>query len=393
MPVAVIPALALLVAALVALALTYGWKTFVNAVASLIPNWHIPLLGNIRGAVVNLANGAFDLALAGFDATIALLAPLILLPWRFGEQLVGRIVSAVLEGFNTAEWIITSYVPSKVASLTRSIATALTKAENYAAAKVASFTRSLAADLVKAEAYAKALYSTAISSVATVLTKADALAHSLVDHLASVVTSLVTNAVTLTHSLVDHLASVVRADVAALEAKSDAAVAALGRAVATDVTQLTQKIGVATATAAAATLGTISTDIEHVLDPTRAALADAIGDVTAVAAGDFADVTSWIRDIPLTRVTDIAGVTAIAVSTAGALSRYLEKCGMPNCRNLSSIGRLLHDLESVVGAGSFLPAILEMVHDPAGAADELAGVFDDLTTDTVSGIRSLLGVG
>ncbi len=111
-----------------------------------------------------------------------------------------------------------------------------------------------------------------------------------------------------------------------------------------------------------------------------------------VAATDFPDITAWLKGISTTAATDIAGVTALSVATAGTLARYLERCGMPNCRNLSKIGRDLQDLFALIEGGSFLALIAYMISDPEGAAREAQSVLGPVVDDIGNGIRDLIGV-
>jgi hypothetical protein len=129
-------------------------------------------------------------------------------------------------------------------------------------------------------------------------------------------------------------------------------------------------------------------------------LSDVWGDVTAAVAGaegviasDFPDILAGLRAIPRAIPADVAGEAVLAGAGVIALTRYLEQCGIPNCRNLSKYGRDLRDLLGLIEGADFLAWLLELAHDPAGAAREVDGVLGGITRPIAAEARSLFGVG
>jgi hypothetical protein len=129
-------------------------------------------------------------------------------------------------------------------------------------------------------------------------------------------------------------------------------------------------------------------------------LSDVWGDVTTAAAAaegviatDFPDILAGLKDIAGAVPADIAGVAALTGGLSIALTRYLEQCGVPNCRNLSKYGRDLRDLLGLVEGADFLAWLVELAHDPHGAAVEVETVLGGITRPIASEARSLFGVG
>lgn len=145
-------------------------------------------------------------------------------------------------------------------------------------------------------------------------------------------------------------------------------------------------------TAASQAVGSLVTDIDHVIEPVAVGLIDDVGSLVGTLATDFPDVSSLLRSIDLTKVTDIAGAIAGTMALARALARLSEDCTVPNCRNLSQYGRELQALLSLVGDASFLALLVELIHDPGAGAATVRDLFGPIADGATSLARDMVGV-
>lgn len=196
----------------------------------------------------------------------------------------------------------------------------------------------------------------------------------------------------------DHVYDTITAGVAAAEADAarvakslfGTAEADAARALATVEAGIESDISAVAHSIAGVAAGVIATDIEHGVEAITGDLTDAVAGAITAAEGGFADVTDWVKQIPFTQALDLAGVTAMSIATAGALTRYLEQCGEPNCRNLSKFGRDLKDLESLLGSADLLQFLIDLIRNPSGFARSLFDEFQPLISEGESFITSLV---
>lgn len=393
MPLLAVPAALAVILAIMCVLVIYGGQAIGKLVSYVVPNWHIIGLGNLRTTVEDGINVAVAYA---SDALDHLIAPAV--TWTLGwvSRFVGlydKILSAVATVRGVATWIVTTYIPREVSALGRAITAARVAAEAYAATKVAGLAKIVAADLTKAERYALAKVDSLAATVAHDVTSLEAYARTEVAGLAKTVAADLTKSEAYAKALLAGVVSTAAADLAKAEAYAAAQTAGLAKVVVQDVTALGGQIIAAEQTAVSTALGVIATDIDNVTAPAIEALDGAVAGALGVAGTDFPDITSWLKGIPLDGITSIAGVTALSLSVTGALAKALEDCVMPNCRNLSGLGRDLQALLGLVEDASFLGLIVALITDPEGAARDIESGLGGLATDTIDGAKSLLGVG
>lgn len=120
-------------------------------------------------------------------------------------------------------------------------------------------------------------------------------------------------------------------------------------------------------------------------------LTDAAAGAVDAAQGGLSDVTDLLKSLPREVPASLAGVIAgLGVSTL-AVTRYVEECGIPNCRNLSDLGRFFAGLLSAAEDAALLALLVEAVTDPAKAARTISDVVAPIVTDTATMFRSLIG--
>lgn len=108
-------------------------------------------------------------------------------------------------------------------------------------------------------------------------------------------------------------------------------------------------------------------------------------------AAEYPDLASQLRNIPLTVPGDIVGaLTAVGAITI-PLTQYVERCGIPMCKNLSGFGAELQALLGLVGDGALLAFIIEAATNPEAAADETQSIATDIINPIVDAVKGLVG--
>lgn len=393
MPVIVVPGIAAIVLAIIALLAFWGIAYIAKMVANLLPSYKFPIIGSLRSIAVAFANTFIDIIGKVFDQVMSPINDLIEAPIQVVANLFNRVWVWLQNLDAVIRWTILTYVPREIASVARIAANDLIAAEQYTASEAATLRNTVAADLTKAEQYAATNIENTFHVLSTDITNAVAAAAAATAGLTKTVAKDLTIAEQYAATNIENTFHVLSADIAAAEAYTDAQVGALGRTVAADVASIDAKIAGTLTTTAAATLGIISTDIDKAIQADIAGIEAAVDGAITTAAGGFGDITEWLGKIDLTKPLDIAGVSTIALSVAGALSKYLEDCGMPNCRNLSALGRDLQALLGLVENASLLALFVGLATDPEGVAQDVATLFTDLADPVISSAKDLLGVG
>jgi hypothetical protein len=389
---AVIP-FAALAAAIVALLTLYATGALARAMASFLPNWHIPGLGHLRDAVISGISHALGWIGNFMDDTVHALAyflnAIVTVPLRLFNGMLSGIEAAA----TVTSWTVRTFVPRELGSLRRWTSAGLAAAHAYVVSWIRALQHSIAAVAAAAHAYTAAWVHNLQATISAGLAVAHTYTATWVGRLQRTAAADLAAAEAYARATAATISGTLAHDIASVDGRLSATAASLSATVATDVVQLEGKIAAAASSATAAALGVISTDIEHVIARELADITGAIGAAEGVAAGDFADVLDWIRGIDISKITDIAGVTALTIGITGALTRYLEKCGMPNCRNLSRFGRDLQALFRFVDDAALLALFIDLAVRPEAAAREFVAVVATPLEDTIGAARSLLGVG
>lgn len=364
--------LAAVAAALFAIALLYGFTLLAEWLARVLPNPRI--LGvhvNIGGVVKSAATHALHGVESLLDAAAGPLYNAIMGPIYTVNNLFVRIGTALANAYVTADWIVTKYVPREIGAVRRwawdrvaytralvaSAATAAHKYSLYVWHEADVFTRAMAAE---AHTYALHIWHEADAYAAKLFGAAEAYTASEVAKVRAMVNTATGAATSTGAKVLDAAKSFTVSETA----KISASVAATAKGIEADIDK-------AASAALTGAVGVITTDIEHVAATTVDDLGDAIGAVVGVAATDFPDIMAWVKSIPLTKALDVAGVTTMSIATAGALTRYLEECGMPNCRNLGKFGNELSNLGSLIGAAEMIAFLVAAIRNPDSVAREI----------------------
>lgn len=384
-------AIGAVIIALVALLVLYGGSYLAKAVAQLVPN--VPIIGSAIKSVILAASSALESwALATWDHVLRPVADLILAPIVAIKGIISDTALAIAETIDTANWVIDTYVPAGIRAV-----------ESYAAGKVTTLANRVTDDVISLNRKITIAVSTAEDYTDTWIKRE---AQRITDDVASLnnkITAAIGTAEAYAAVHITDLARVLATDVATLdghiaaslstaETYALAQVTGLADAVRTDVAELDNKITAAEQTAISSAVGIITTDIDQAIEATRDAVTGAVDGAINIAADGFTDIVAGLRDIDWAQIGDIAGVVAGTGAIATVLGRYLEDCGIPNCRNLGGLGRFLENLLSDASLAALLAMLVMMIKDPEGAAQITMSDLGGLAQDALNTAVSLVGV-
>lgn len=368
MPVVAVGAVAAVIAALMALLLLYGAAALAKMVANLVPNWHIPGLGNIRSAVLGAANSALRTVAGWLDSAVGNVAHWILAPWHIMNAIYAKLISV---GHSIYHAILAARL------LAHTIYKALLHFIAVEFATAIHLARYLYAQAI---AFAHAVESTLLHFIAA---RVDSLIH-LIDVLHAA-------AIAYAASIYSTLLHFVGERVSSLENLIGVSVAgALAEAHALYEQALAYARAIAHTTATAV-VGALVTDVTNAVHADWVKITDEVAALEGVIATDLPDIGALVRAIPRAIPTDLAEVITGALAIEIPMIRFLRECGVPNCKNLGGFGKALQDLFGLAEGVALIGLIEAMVHDPQGTANETVTVLDGALHDTVNTFRDLIG--
>lgn len=392
MPVIALPALAGVAAALLALLLLWGIQAFIKALASIIPKG-LPLIGDslhnliLVGATIAAATAQWLMADLIRPVINFILAPVFaLVNW------LTHLAQWVDTVSHELAWIVTSAIPD---AIHRAISTARALVAAVHAYALHLYHLALTAlhhAISAVRAYALHLYHVAISALHTAISAVRAYALHLYNvglHAMHVAVSAArAYALHLYHvavhdltASIDAVRHLVRAEISVAEKYADSAVSVAVKA-------LTSEITVATA----AVIQVVDVDSVKALGALWPGVLDDIAGLEGVIGLDLPDIGAAVRAIPRAIPLDLTDALTIVGALSIPMLRYMTKCGVPNCRNLSSLGRDLRNLLDDLAGGAFLALLIGLAADPLGTARFLNDEVGPIATDAVNGARNLLGV-
>lgn len=150
------------------------------------------------------------------------------------------------------------------------------------------------------------------------------------------------------------------------------------------------------ATAATNAFGALVTDIDNAITAGLSAIwpdiATVIPELEGVIGTGDADILDALKRIDWTIPATLAGVASLVGVTSLTLARYLKDCGIPNCQNLSQLGQDLQAAIAVVDSAAFLEFIIELIHQPASAAQLFITTVGDVITGGEAIVRDLVSI-
>jgi hypothetical protein len=392
-PIVVIPAFGIVLAGIFCALILASSKYWVKAVAAVIPNWHIPGFSALRDWVLTQTANLVQILDNAFSPVADMAGTIVAAPVAVLKALLSGLRAGIVATASTVVWIVHHGIPDAIHALHLVLNAAVLAARHYATLLVHNLHALVNTLIAQVSHYATLLVHNLHALVNTLIAQTRHYAKALVVTLAaSVVADLAavrTYAAGLVHQVhavintqLDQLARSVKSDVANLTKYVDSEVAV---------------IATTTSAAAVAAAGALVTDLDHGV----AAAVDAVWpDVVAGVKGlegvigtDLDDIMAGLRNVDLTKPASIAAALAGVTALAIPMVRYMRDCGVPNCRNLSHYGRLIHELSGIVADGSLMAMFVGLAADPTGAAHAISDVLSPLVDDTVGGAKSLFGVG
>lgn len=391
MPLVAVPVGAIFAAILAAL-LIWATPTLRRFITFIVPNWHVPGFTSLRDAVLNLFDSVTTAVATALDVVVEPLANWIMAPVYVLAGLFGRFNTAIssIRGFISV--LVSHYLPAMFGYVgqyaQKLVDGAIAKAQGLYNAAIA---------------YAVGLYHRAVALAQRGIDDSNARIHALAGTIATTVGHALVAAETYAQRGIDDSnarIAAVAGTVGALEKTvaatvSSTAVAALNKtvsALSTEVGNLEKSITTTVSSAVAADVRALTTDVEHVAAAAWPDVIDAVDGAIAAAGTADADIAAALRAIPRAVPASVAGVIAGTLGLSIAATKYLEECGIPNCRNLSSLGRDLQALLGFVEDASFLALFVEMIHNPAGGAHLVQETLGAVADDAIGTAKSLLGV-
>ena len=390
MPVLAIPVLAV-VGALLALLILYGAKSLGNFVAHILPT-NIPIIGGaVRRFVVDAVDGAIAVIQVTLENAAAPIAKVISYPVTAVRNMLTNLADAMSEISVALITIKRTFVPHLIAVAVAQLRQVIDSVQSYLYNLLEHNVAALLSDIAAARSYAlhlaNAVESYVLGQLAAVKTQLVADIYAARDyalHLAETVQSTV----------LARLAAVEQSLLAQIAALSTWATARFAQVEALTVAKFAQaEADIVTAERAA--IATSVATVDHAVAAGLSDIWDGVAAGVAAAEGviatDFPDILAGLRAIPESLPLDVAGEAVLAGGAAIALTRYLERCGIPNCRNLSQYGRDLQALLGLVGDASLLALVVELATQPEQAAREVQSLFGGTADAVTRQVRDLIG--
>lgn len=389
--VVVAPVAGILIALLCVL-LAWALVQFAQVVGRLLPDWHIPGFGSLRGTVTNAAAAAEAGIKSAVQSAARPLAQFILAPIIVLRTLFDRLGDNVVAATSALVGITGHLIPAWVTTLRTAITSARTQAFAHADQAVAGLAHTVGADVAN-------LMHAIDSAEATLLADLSRTRAELVALIGSDVSTLHADLVRVSQALQHNidasfgnslslLRSVQASLTAAISAAESRAVNLAHGLVNAAVSELDKAIDVAKA----AVLAEVDALAHGVCLPLWPSVTAGIDAIDKAAAGAFTDTLQGLRAIPRDIPTTLPLALSGVVSVVTALERFTADCTIPNCKNLSGFGRDLQALFGLVEDGVIVALLVEAARDPQGTAHAVHNMIGTPIEASVHAIGALAGV-
>jgi hypothetical protein len=390
-PFEIVP-LAVLAIAIFAMLLLYGITLLIRTLANAIPNWGIPGLGNLRSAFLNGINVALAAQRYAIDLALAPLAAV----WHWMVQAAittaRYFLDVITDLYTVTKWVAHVQVPGIYGA-----ALTFTQAEISLAEASATSALNTVHGVIDADIQAlQGALSNGLAAVESQAAGALAVVHSVLDADIQLVTANLASDLDLAEryaqSLVAAAFAQAQQDLAALETTVTNVTGVLTTDIGNAVNIAERYTDTAVGAAITGTIGALTTDVDNIIDPAWQGIIDDVHGIEGVIGTDLPDILNGIKSIPTTLPVGLVGVAAISIPLARTVATYLRECGVPNCINLSQLGKDLQALLGLVEDASFLSFIVELIHNPTEADHIVNDVFGTVLNDTVATARQLISL-
>lgn len=388
MPLALFPAV---VIALMAVLILLGSQNLAKWIGSVIPS-NLPLIGSwLHNTVVSLAESTVAGITAVLDVTVSPLLSVIEAPLNAVRTLFDDAYNTVHDLYQTVAHVTKITVPWVIAT-----------AQAYTLAKVAAATSTLGRLIDAARAYALALATKAEQYAADAVHAAKTDLLSVIDtYVAKLGVAIdgvrlwagaeITAARAYAAGLVTTAVSDLTGLLEQLRASTAAAITAVTGLLHTEIAATIRTAETLAADAQAAAIKAVDVEVPHALAGVWTDVLDGVDGAVTAGAGAFDDVLGDLAKLARAVPADVAAATAVTGALAVTVTRYLERCGIPNCRNLSGFGSELQAILGLVGDAAFFALIIELIEHPSDGARTVETLFTGAIDDTLATWRQLVG--
>lgn len=144
--------------------------------------------------------------------------------------------------------------------------------------------------------------------------------------------------------------------------------------------------------AAARSTAKLSSDSALAVHPDFAGMRSDLEAAAAVFGIGQPAITALISRVPSAAPASLPGAEAAHAAITRVLTKTMEDCVAPNCRDTSKFGRDLQSLFGLVEGAAFLAFLAFIIRDPDAAVRETFDTLDGLTHTIIDGARNLVGV-
>lgn len=144
--------------------------------------------------------------------------------------------------------------------------------------------------------------------------------------------------------------------------------------------------------AAARSSAKLSSDSADALAPSYQGIRQDLEAAAAVFGVGQPGITALIKQLPSTAPANLPGAEAATGKALRVLTKTMEDCVAPNCRDTSKFGKDLQSLFGLVEGAAFLAFLAFIIKDPDDAVRETFDTLDGLTHTIIDGARHLVGM-
>ena len=378
--------------AIVALLILLASLPLIRFLSQSLPDWRIPGLGSLRSSFVNGAQGAISGLEGWLDATLGSLASLISHPlfvlMRLFQDAAAGIESAAMAVGHTIDTVVPRAMHVAIGWAASVVNDARAYAHNIAAEISGGVSRTVEADYVTLDKAVKDARTYAHNYADGAAAKVQA----SVDSLGRTLSQDVAKTDAYATAAVRTLQATLGTELAAMAATVEGTVSGTVGAVVGQVKQLAGEVQSLAASAPSNLLGQVDSAAVAAVAGLWPDITTAVDGAISAAGTADGDIRAALGDVSAAIPTNLVGVLAGVGTISLAMTRYLQDCGIPNCRNLSGFGQELQSLLGFVEDAALLGLITYMVTDPKDAAADINNGLTGLASGVVSDARTLFGV-
>jgi hypothetical protein len=374
--VAVAPILAVMVA-LLAILVYYGAEWLGKVVVRFTPDIHIPAIGNLRDLVRVAVDAGIDIVRGVLKPVVQPVVDLIVgigawcVKVLYGGLRIGHAATVAIHR------LFTVIIPREIDRLQHWAAAQLAALETALGTRIHQLRADLGNDIRGVRAWVTAGLAALETALGTRIHQLRADLGNDLGDLRAWARDLVGSSVAAVAAELDRLRGWTAQQLAGVETDLSHAVTGLEADIAAGVKQAIHAVDV---------------DMVRPLEGVWEGLGDDVHALEGVIASDFPDIGSLLRDLDLSKLIDLLGVSGLSLVMSRVLARYLRECGIPTCRNTAGWAKALSDLLDALGDASLLALFAAMITEPEQTAHTVDDLLGGLARPFIGEVRQLIGV-